>query len=44
MQLSIGVNNAFDRDPPVSYVAFNSYDPGYDIPGRIWYANWRQRF
>lgn len=44
MQLSIGVNNAFDIGPPVSYVAFNSYDPSYDIPGRIWYVNWRQRF
>lgn len=43
-QLSLGVTNAFDRDPPVSYTAFNSYDPSYDIPGRFWYANWRQRF
>ncbi len=44
MELSLGVNNAFDRDPPVSYNVYNSYDPAYDIPGRFWYANWRQRF
>ena len=44
MELSIGVNNAFDRDPPVSYYAFNSYDGAYDVPGRFWYASWRQRF
>ena len=43
-QISIGVNNLFDHGPPVSYVAFNSYDPSYDIPGRMWYVNWRQRF
>ncbi|HJW46939.1 MAG TPA: TonB-dependent receptor, partial [Lysobacter sp.] len=42
--LSLGVNNAFDRDPPVSYSTINSYDPAYDIPGRFWYASWRQRF
>lgn len=44
IQISLGVNNLFDRGPPVSYVAFNSYDPSYDIPGRMWYVNWRQRF
>lgn len=35
----LGVHNAFDRDPPVSYSAFaNSFDPVYPVPGRFWYA------
>lgn len=35
-RLVIGVLNAFDRDPPVSYSALaNSFDPSYPIPGRI---------
>ncbi|MEO6968689.1 MAG: TonB-dependent receptor [Rhodanobacteraceae bacterium] len=40
----LGVRNAFDRNPPVSYSAFeNSYFPDYDIPGRFWYASYRQK-
>lgn len=40
---SIGVHNAFDRDPPVSYsVAVNSYFSDYDPPGRYWYLSIRQ--
>ncbi len=34
----LGVQNAFDRDPPVSYSGTaNSFDPSYPIPGRFWY-------
>jgi iron complex outermembrane receptor protein len=41
----IGVHNATDRDPPVSYSAFaNSFDPAYPMPGRFWYLQWVQRF
>lgn len=41
----IGVHNAADRDPPVSYSAFaNSFDPAYPMPGRFWYLQWVQRF
>lgn len=41
----IGVHNAADRDPPVSYSAFaNSFDPAYPMPGRFWYLQWVRRF
>ncbi len=44
-RISAGVQNATDRDPPVSYTAFaNSFDPAYPIPGRFWYASYTQRF
>ena len=44
-RFTLGVRNAFDRDPPVSYSAFmNSSQPDYDIPGRFWYASYRQSF
>jgi iron complex outermembrane receptor protein len=39
---SVGVQNAFDRDPPVAYTAFNSYFSDYDPPGRYWYVSIRQ--
>lgn len=40
----VGVNNAFDRDPPVSYSSANSFDPAYPIPGRNWYLEYVQKF
>lgn len=43
-QLRIGVDNAFNVGPPVSYNAPNSYDPSYDIPGRFWYADFQYGF
>ena len=44
-RLVIGVLNAFDRDPPVSYSALsNSFDPSYPIPGRFWYLSYTQSF
>ncbi|WP_434030314.1 TonB-dependent receptor [[Pseudomonas] boreopolis] len=43
--VSVGVNNAFDRDPPTSYsVSYNMFDPQYDVPGRFYYMQYRQRF
>jgi iron complex outermembrane receptor protein len=40
---SIGVQNAFNRDPPVAYsTAVNSYFSDYDPPGRYWYLSIRQ--
>jgi iron complex outermembrane receptor protein len=34
----LGVQNVFDRNPPVSYAGtINSFDPSYPIPGRFWY-------
>ena len=43
--LTAGIRNALDRTPPVSYSAFeNSFFPDYDIPGRFYYASYRQDF
>lgn len=43
---TLGVRNAFDRDPPHawSYNGANSFFPDYDIPGRFWWLSYRQRF
>lgn len=44
-RLSVGVVNAFDRNPPVAYSAYaNSFLPDYDVPGRFLYASYRQAF
>jgi iron complex outermembrane receptor protein len=43
--ITLGLNNAFDKGPPVLLTAFaNSYDPNYDVPGRFWYMEYRQKF
>ncbi len=43
---TVGARNAFDRNPPVSHSIYtqNSFFPDYDIPGRFFYASYRQRF
>jgi iron complex outermembrane receptor protein len=44
-QITLGVNNAFDRDPPKSYTTFaNTFDPQYEIPGRFFYMRYNQKF
>jgi iron complex outermembrane receptor protein len=43
-RMTLGVRNAFDRNPPVAYSAMNSFFPDYDLPGRFWYASYRQKF
>lgn len=44
-RITLGVRNAFDRGPPVSYSAgFRGFFADYDLPGRFWYASYRQRF
>ncbi len=46
-RFSIGVRNAFDRDPPVSYSATEfstNFIPDYDLPGRWWFVSYRQAF
>ena len=37
-KLSLGVNNVFDKDPPICYTcSLNGYDAGtYDLPGIFW--------
>lgn len=44
--LTLGVRNAFDRNPPIaySYADMNSFFPDYDIPGRFFYARYQQKF
>ena len=43
--IALGVNNAFDKNPPVSYsVSYNMFDPQYDLPGRFMYMQYKQKF
>jgi iron complex outermembrane receptor protein len=44
-RIALGVNNAFDEDPPFSAATFaNSFDPAYEVPGRFYYMRYTQRF
>jgi iron complex outermembrane recepter protein len=44
-RVAVGVNNAFDEDPPFSAATFaNSFDPAYEVPGRFYYMRYTQRF
>ncbi|AOA73251.1 MULTISPECIES: TonB-dependent receptor [Stenotrophomonas] len=41
----LGLNNVWDKDPPVSYqVSYNMFDPQYDLPGRYYYMQYKQKF
>lgn len=42
-RFTLGVRNAFDRDPPVSRDAVNSFFSDYDVPGRFWWLGYRQK-
>ena len=46
MKLSAGVNNLFDKDPPVCVsCSLNGYDAGtYDLPFRFWYVDLQWKF
>ena len=44
-KITFGVNNVFDKDPPVAFTAFaNSFDPQYEVPGRFYYVRYNQKF
>jgi len=44
-RVTLGINNAFDRDPPFSATTFaNSFDPQYEVPGRFLYMRYTQKF
>lgn len=44
-RVTFGVNNAFNKNPPVSFSTFaNSFDPQYEIPGRFLYLRYSQSF
>lgn len=46
LKLSAGVNNVFDRDPPICLTCtLNGYDAGtYDLPSRFWYVSLDYKF
>lgn len=41
LDITLGINNAFDEDPPACYsCSLNGYDPSnYDSPGQFWYIS-----
>jgi iron complex outermembrane receptor protein len=44
-RIGLGVRNALDRGPPVSRSdGLRGFFADYDLPGRFWYASYRQRF
>lgn len=43
-RVTLGVRNAFDRKPPASYSAMNSFFAEYDVSGRFCWLGYRQRF
>lgn len=44
-RVTLGVNNVFDKEPPVSFTTFaNSFDPQYDLPGQFFYIQYNQKF
>jgi iron complex outermembrane receptor protein len=44
--LGVGLNNAFDEDPPICLsCSLNGYDAfTYDVPGMFWYVQAGYRF
>jgi len=46
LNLSVGANNVFGKDPPVCVTcSLNGYDAGtYDLPGAFWYVSADYRF
>lgn len=44
-KITVGVNNAFNKQPPVSFTTFaNSFDPQYEVPGRFFYVQYNHKF
>ena len=43
-RVTLGINNAFDRDPPISVTSTNNFGPEYEIPGRFFYLRYHQEF
>jgi iron complex outermembrane receptor protein len=45
-QIGVGINNVFEKDPPVSFNAFaNSFNAAlFDVPGRFWFVQYNQKF
>jgi iron complex outermembrane receptor protein len=45
-QVGVGINNIFEKDPPLSYTAFaNTFNAAvWDAPGRFWFVQYNQKF
>ena len=44
-KITIGVNNVFDKKPPLAFNAFaNTFDPQYEIGGQFIYMQYNQKF
>lgn len=44
-RITLGVNNVFDKQPPRSVSTFaNSFDPQYEVPGQVYFAQYSQKF
>ncbi len=44
-KVTLGVNNVFDKQPPLAYSTFaNTFDPQYEIPGQFLYMQYSQKF
>jgi len=43
-RITLGVRNAAGRNPPLAYTGSYSFFPDYDVPGRFFYASYRQDF
>ncbi|BDU17751.1 TonB-dependent receptor domain-containing protein [Lysobacter auxotrophicus] len=44
-KIAIGVNNLFDKNPPIVLNAFaNTFDPQYELPGQFIYFRYSQKF
>jgi len=44
-KITLGVNNVFDKQPPLAYSTFaNTFDPQYEIPGQLVYLQYNQKF
>lgn len=45
-QFGVGLNNVFDKDPPLAYNSFaNTFNTAvYEVPGRFWYLQYNQKF
>lgn len=44
-KISLGINNVFEKDPPLAFsTSNNTFDPNYEVPGRFWYMKYEQKF
>lgn len=44
LSITVGVDNIFDRDPPISYSSSNSFESSYWLPGQLGYVALKKDF